>query len=218
MAKLLEYIIRGQRQCHIVFFSSAAVYGNPQSLPVNEAAPPQPISPYGIHKLVAEDMLRHYSAVFGITGSIIRIFSAYGNGQKKQLLWDALSKYRESIKNNMKNVTFSGTGKESRDFIHARDIAAASLLVGSAPVLGKIQIINVANGEDVAIDNILSSLFKLLPVPLFIHFDGHASAGYPIHWKADISRLKQIGYVSSIDIKKGLAEYVEWFNSQLQDV
>src|SRR5687767_14331524 len=72
----------------IVMPSSAAVYGNPQALPVNEEAIVQPISPYGFHKAICELLAREYAECFGLDFIICRFFSVFGAAQRRLLIWE----------------------------------------------------------------------------------------------------------------------------------
>src|SRR5713226_5868342 len=74
-ANVLEGVRRSGAQPLVIIPSSAAVYGNPQSLPVKENAPLQPISPYGFHKAVCEMLAREYAECFGVDVIICRFFS-----------------------------------------------------------------------------------------------------------------------------------------------
>ena len=90
--KMLDAIRKYNPCCRFIQISSAAVYGNPSSLPVRENFPIQPLSPYGFHKCQSELLCREFSIVYGVHTSIVRIFSAYGPGLRKQLFWDLYKK------------------------------------------------------------------------------------------------------------------------------
>ena len=83
---------RKHNNIRVVIPSSAAVYGNSQNIPLKEDEFPYPVSPYGVDKLIAEQISRSYAVNFGVPVICIRLFSVYGAGLKKQLLWDACKK------------------------------------------------------------------------------------------------------------------------------
>ena len=116
---LLEAIRAHLPSCRFLNLSSAAVYGNPVSVPIAEDQPVNPISPYGYHKFQAELFCREYHQIYGLGTASVRIFSAYGAGLRRQVIWDILQK--ASCGNT---IQLQGTGSESRDFIHASDVAA----------------------------------------------------------------------------------------------
>ena len=85
-----------EKRPQIIFLSSAGIYGNPRQLPVRESDAAAPMSPYGLHKHMAEELCEYYNRIHGYRIRSIRIFSAYGNGLRKQLLWDIYQKYQNT--------------------------------------------------------------------------------------------------------------------------
>ena len=106
--KILEAIRTYQPKCKFINLSSAAVYGNPNQLPISENVALQPLSPYGIHKLQAEQIGKEFHDFYGMATCSLRIFSAYGNGLKKQLFWDLYQKIL-----NSDSIELYGTGNYS---------------------------------------------------------------------------------------------------------
>lgn len=210
-ARLLEYVAKRQPSCHFVLFSSAAVYGNPAKLPLQEDGPTAPISPYGAHKHLAEQMMYDYARIFKLTGSILRIFSAYGAGLRKQLFWDVLNRHYTAPPAERALLTLLGTGEESRDFIHARDVARSALCVAAVPKPQTVQVINVAGGEEVRIADAVGLLMNAGDPGVAIRFAGQSRVGDPSRWVADISKLRSLGYIPSVELGAGLAEYHAWF-------
>lgn len=199
---LLEAIRKFNPKCKFINFSSAAVYGNPQYLPIDEDHPLNPISPYGWHKIQSENICREFFVFYKIPTLSLRVFSAYGPGLKKQLFWDL---YQRSLKSDV--VSIYGTGKESRDFIYIDDLMkAVELSVNFASFTGET--INVANGEDIYISEISSRYFSLLNKNY--RFTGEVKIGDPINWKADITLLKNIGYVKGTELQEGIKKYTKW--------
>src|SRR5687768_12923535 len=151
--RILDTIRRLNKKCRYLHISSAAVYGNPKSLPIRDDAALQPLSPYGYHKLIAEELCREYHHVFGIHTAIVRPFSVYGEGLRKQLLWDVCSKLKKASE-----VQLFGTGKESRDFLHVSDLATLiQLLVEKADF--EAEVYNAASGEESSLTTV-AKLFE----------------------------------------------------------
>jgi UDP-glucose 4-epimerase len=90
--KLLDAIRKQQPSCKFINLSSAAVYGNPAVLPVKEDAALLPVSPYGLHKQMAESVLREFYTQFNISTLSLRIFSVYGPGLQKTTFLGSLQK------------------------------------------------------------------------------------------------------------------------------
>jgi UDP-glucose 4-epimerase len=203
--KVLE-ILRIYNLNHIKFInlSSAAVYGNPSRLPVKETDTTEPLSPYGYHKLMAELLLREYSRCFGLNTLSLRIFSAYGNGQKKLLLFDL----HDKIQKSKEKIILFGTGNESRDFIHIDDIAQQILLIiNNAEFAGES--INVANGAEVKISEIVDLYQRHYPKKFDYEFNGEGRLGDPKNWCANISTMINWGYKQSVLIDEGIDNYIK---------
>lgn len=204
-ASLLDAVRRTVPEARVVLLSSAAVYGNPASLPVGEDARLAPLSPYGFHKTVVESLGREYAVVYGLKTASLRIFSAYGAGLARQLLWDVCEK--ASVGGA---VRLFGTGEETRDFIHVDDVASAVLAVAArAPMTGEAY--NVASGTETSVREIASQLVAAVALGTPVEFTGEARAGDPLRWRADISRLRALGFVPARTLEDGLAEYAAWY-------
>ena len=188
-----------------VFLSSASVYGNPDHLPIDESCPINPLSPYALHKAMAEDICKYYSANYQTNVKIIRIFSAYGKGLKKQIFWDVFQRYKETG-----HLSFWGTGKESRDYIYISDLINAIWLIAKKANQNDI-IFNVGNGKEVFMSDIATLYSKYLKCkPDENLFNNVSKPGIPINWRADISKLKSLGYKQRISFEEGLKDYIDW--------
>jgi UDP-glucose 4-epimerase len=206
---LLNAIRQHAPGCGFIFISSAAVYGNPHTLPVNEAQTPSPISPYGYHKWQCELLCQEFQQVYGIPTVSVRIFSAYGPGLRRQVIWDichqALSRQR---------LDLFGTGEESRDFIHVSDIAQALYLVGQkAPMTGEVY--NLASGQDVTIRALADMIVAAAGTQMPIHFDGQVPAGTPLNWRADIRKITRLGFSPAMPLAQGIPTFTAWCRAEL---
>lgn len=209
--QMLESLRRKAPGCRFIFLSSAAVYGNPPSLPVTESHPIAPLSPYGFHKRQCELLVEEFARVFGLPALALRIFSAYGRGLRRQVIWDICER---ALKTNRLNLR--GTGRESRDFIHARDVARAIVLLAErAPANGEVY--NVAAGVESAIDEVAEALLGCLGLPIRAEFDGVRPPGDPANWRADITRIRELGFTPAISLHEGLKEVAQWCRSIVTD-
>jgi UDP-glucose 4-epimerase len=199
-------------QCRFIFLSSAAVYGNPQSLPISEAQPTNPLSPYGFHKLQGEQLCLEFAKIYGVPTASVRIFSAYGPGLRRQVMWDICQK---AILQS--SVDLQGTGQESRDFIHALDIAKALLLIATkAPMDGEAY--NLATGTEVTIEMLASQILTALEYPHTPHFDGIVPVGNPLNWQADIAKLQSLGFSPTVSLERGVKTFTNWCRAELVGV
>ncbi len=203
---ILERIrLSGNKNIRFVNLSSAAVYGNPQNLPTREFDMCRPISPYGSHKMMAEELCKYYHNCFGIKTLSLRIFSAYGIGQRKMLLWDL----HQKILNSNGEITLFGTGNESRDFIHIEDIYQQLILaIENSRFQGEV--VNVANGKEVYIKDIVEIFNRHYPKSFTYQFNGDNRPGDPLNWCADISIMNNWGYQNEIGIEEGIKDYINW--------
>ena len=200
--KQLDAIRKFQPGCKYINLSSAAVYGNPESLPISEDHHLDPISPYGNHKKMAEEVCADFYTNYRIPTCSLRIFSAYGAGLQKQLFWDLYQKQKES-----QIVKLFGTGEESRDFIYITDLVKAIDLVIQKAAFQN-DIINVANGIEITINEVATTYFKDLGISF--EFEGNKRKGDPDNWVADISRIQEMGYSPQVSLEEGIKFYWKW--------
>lgn len=204
--KILEAIKELQPECKFINLSSAAVYGAPKKLPITENTPLLPVSPYGFNKKHAEEIAQTYAHFFGIQTCSLRIFSAYGPGLKKQLLWDIFIKSRKS-----KEVVLFGTGNETRDFIYVDDIAKAIKTIIKKGDFNA-GVYNVACGKAITVNDIALRLLSKLNYKGEILYSETNRVGDPAKWESDITPLKSLGFEPDYDIEKGIDSTVIWLN------
>jgi UDP-glucose 4-epimerase len=205
---ILEYIRLYQPQAKLVYPSSAAVYGKKDNHPIQENDVLRPVSPYGFHKKIVEELCASYAANFSLSSAVVRFFSIYGPGLKKQLLWDACNK----LSDHSGAIDFFGTGNETRDWLHVKD--AVELIFCMAASREKYEIVNGGNGEVKTIKQILTGMATMFDGNPLVNFNQEYREGDPKHYWSDISRAKGKGWQPKICIEEGLKEYVEWFRKQ----
>ena len=206
-AELLEYLRLNDSRALLVYPSSAGVYGAKDDRPINESDTPNPISPYGYHKRIAEDLLASYSRNYGTRVAIVRFFSIYGPGLTKQLLWDASCRLSKA----QGEAVFWGTGEETRDWIHLAD--ATNLIAKLADGAEPFTVVNGATGTRVTVNSVLHMLKEALGVTAQITFNGDTRPGDPRFYLADVSRLRQLGLGPTVTLADGLNAYAEWFKA-----
>jgi dTDP-glucose 4,6-dehydratase/UDP-glucose 4-epimerase len=206
--KLLVAIRTFQPKCKFINFSSAAVYGNPEHLPIHESAVRNPLSPYGFHKLQSEYLLKEYNRFFQIPTCNVRVFSAYGPGLRKQLFWELFQKAVHSPN----EIILYGTGNETRDFIYIDDLVySIDLLITHAAFDGESY--NIASGIETSIQQVAEVFFEQYDQSLTFSFNNMEKKGDPNNWVADIGALKQIGFLPKVNLRLGLAKTVDWLKT-----
>lgn len=209
----LETLRRHSPDSHFVLLSSASVYGNPESLPVAETAPLRPISPYGFHKVMCEKLVEEYGALHGLRCSVLRIFSAYGERLRRQVVFDLLTKIEAS---GAGETSILGTGTESRDFIHARDVARAVAALADAGAKGA-GTFNVGSGRETRISDLAEAMGRALGMAVRPVYSGETRRGDPLRWVADIGKIARLGFAPATDLDAGLAATVAWLRESARE-
>lgn len=192
----------------LVYASSAAVYGHGVHMPIREEDPLAPISPYGVSKLASERYLAVYSQLYGLRGASARIFSCYGPRQRKQVIFDLLTKLRQ----NPNELFIYGDGTQTRDFNYVGDTARGLMLIAQAGALAG-ETYNLASGRACSIGELAQVLAQILRLqPRFV-YSGSVRPGDPERWLADISHLASLGYHPQVSLEEGLQNTVDWFLS-----
>jgi UDP-glucose 4-epimerase len=188
--------------------SSAAVYGNPEELPMTEAARIAPISPFGYHKAMCETLAQESAAWMGLRVVICRIFSLYGPRQRRLLIWEI---YKQLV-SDRPLVELEGTGSETRDWLHIDDACDAFLaLIGRPtphPQRG-VTIANVASGTELSVSQVYEEIKHLIDKEKMLMCHGVQRPGDPRHWVADVSNLRELApNWRPRPLKEGLAETI----------
>jgi UDP-glucose 4-epimerase len=211
VAKILDTIRKYQPLCKYLHISSAAVYGNPKRLPIHEDDDIAPLSPYGFHKLMSETLCWEYYQIFHLPIVIIRPFSVYGNGLKKQLLWDICEKLQSN-----KSISLFGTGNETRDFLHISDLTEMiNKIVNNSPF--ECDVYNAATGTETSIRTIADIFEKKFPGAGSISFSGQEKKGDPLNWKADISRIAALGFKANANLEHAIVDYINWYGNKVHE-
>jgi UDP-glucose 4-epimerase len=189
-ADVLEAVRRSGNRPLVVIPSSAAVYGNPASLPVSEQAVLQPISPYGFHKAACELLAREYAECFDLNVLVCRFFSVFGPAQRRLLIWEL----HQQLNGTEKIAWLSGTGEETRDFLYIDDLAAALLEVIEQfqTLESNYLLLNIASGVETSVLQLAETIRDLVAPEKEIECRGEQRKNDPLRWRADISRLQSL--------------------------
>ena len=205
-AAVLEFVRLYAKDAAVVYPSSAAVYGYARRLPIAETEAPSPVSAYGVHKQMAEQLCAAYARHFGIKAAIVRLFSVYGNGLRKQLLWDACSKLGRG------EAEFFGTGAELRDWLHVED-AATLLALARRHASTACPVVNGGSGAGVAVADIVQEIRNAMHADVAVTFDGKVRDVDPPTYVADVNRAAAWGWRARKPWQEGVRAYAGWFAS-----
>lgn len=206
---VLEFIRLKSPQTTLVYPSSAAVYGAVGKGLILEESPVNPVSPYGVHKQMAEILCKSYHAHFNMNVAVIRFFSIYGDGLMKQLLWDLCRKIEDSDS----EVILHGTGEEVRDWIHVDD-AAALMMKLAGQVSENYIVANGGTGEAATVADVAEEVRDAFGKDIEIGFNGVIRQGDPRFYQADMQYVKSMGWEPSRTWQDGIMAYVEWFKAE----
>lgn len=192
----------------LIFASSAAVYGVPEKMPVTENSPTLPASPYGASKLAAEHYVAIYSHLYRIPSVILRFFSVYGPGQRKQVIYDLIKK----IQADPNYLEILGSPNQMVDLIYIDDLVRA-IILSAQKSLGQGEVYNLATGKSIKMTEILRLLFQIFKVKPKIKYLLDARPGANLKWRVNIIKLKKIGFQPRVGLLAGLTEVKKWIEN-----
>jgi UDP-glucose 4-epimerase len=198
-------LLAGVPDSRLVLVSSAAVYGEPNDLPIGVDAGISPISAYGRHRADCERL----AAASGVPSAFARVFSAYGEGLRRQVWWDISSRALRA-----ETIFLHGTGAESRDFLHGSDVGLALATIARRGAFDG-EAYNIASGEETTIAVLARALVTALGTGTTVEFSGLERRGDPHRWRADVSELAALGFEPRVPLVKGIERYAAWVRSVL---
>ncbi|MDI6807909.1 MAG: GDP-mannose 4,6-dehydratase [Candidatus Eisenbacteria bacterium] len=203
--QLLEALRQMRWPGALIYASSAAVYGEPVRMPIQEEDATVPISPYGVAKLAAERYIAVYSQLYGLRAASMRFFSVYGPRQRKQVVYDLIQK----VVRNPTELPIYGDGTQTRDFNYVDDTARAMILAAECASL-QGETYNVASGRECSIRELAEIICGILRAqPRFI-YSGSIRPGDPEKWKVNLDRLTTLGYRPQVTMEEGVRRTADW--------
>jgi UDP-glucose 4-epimerase len=212
-ARLLEWLRGASPESLLVAVSSAAVYGADHHGPISESTSPTPMSPYGMHKLMMEQLCQSYAETFGMRTLVARLFSVYGPELRKQLLWDVCSQLQQ----DGQTPVLGGTGAEIRDWTDVRDVARMLTTIAELPRPEKFRVINGGSGRGTSVAEIAGMLVRNWGNDVAVRYSGIVRSGDPPSLLADDAALCRLPFEWQISLEQGIADYVKWFKGRVRD-
>jgi UDP-glucose 4-epimerase len=192
----------------VVLASSGALYGEQAHQPVTEDQSPNPDSPYGVSKLAAEYYVRTIGALWGIETVSLRIFNAYGPGQRTrpahptvvpQFLKQALSGG---------SLVVLGEGEQTRDFVYVDDVVEALVAAATASGVDRY-VINIGSGVEVSVNTLLATVERVVGKPVSVIYNKDRSGGVSRLW-ADITLARRLlDFDPKVGLDDGLCKTIE---------
>ena len=191
----------------IIFASSAAVYGNPQTSVIKENHPTDPLSIYGLSKLTVEKLFKIYCNLYKIPYIIIRYGNIYGPGQKTFRPGSVIVNFIYKILHNQ-IPEINGNGKQLRDYIYIDDLIDASLKIIK---IKKVGVYNVGSGVGISLNDIISKINKILNKNIKPKYNLSAKSGVAKSI-LDIKKIKkELRWKPKVQLETGLKNTINYF-------
>ena len=193
-----------------IYLSSAAVYGDPIKLPVSEEHPLNPKSPYGLSKLLGEEVVKLYYRMYGLEYVILRLFNVYGPRQFLNPYSGVITKFIDRVSKGLPPVIY-GDGTQTRDFIHVLDVCRVIQLCVSTEKVNEVY--NVGSGKPLSINELADLVVRVSGLDLRPTYES-SRPGDIRHSYADISKaVKYLGFKPSVSIEEGIKELLRLKNT-----
>lgn len=188
----------------VVFASSAAVYGDQETMPLTEDMPAVPKSPYALHKYIGERTCALWSDLYKLETVCLRYFNVYGprldpNGAYAL----AIGKFLR-LRSEGKPIEIWGSGENTRDFVHVHDIARANVAAMISLNVGKGEVINIGTGRETSVNTLASLIGGTVEHVEARHEPGRACAA--------VGKAKELlNWEAKIPLEEGIAELKKEF-------
>lgn len=195
----------------VVLASSAAIYGHPERVPINESDPKIPTSPYGLDKLMIDHYARQYHDLYGLDTVALRYFNAYGPGQTAGDYSGVISIFIDQALSD-EDLTVHGDGEQSRDFVFIDDIVQANLRAATTDRVGTAY--NVGTGTSVTISKLAETIVEITDADSDISYT-EGRDGDIRHSEADITTTRtELAYEPTVSLRDGLKQTVHWYRNR----
>ncbi|MZK52735.1 NAD-dependent epimerase/dehydratase family protein [Clostridium beijerinckii] len=193
----------------IIYPSSAAVYGNPKYLPVDEEHPIEPISFYGISKHTPEHYIKTFCSLYNIKYTIFRYSNVYGIRQDPKGEGGVISMFIDRFLNNRAPVIF-GDGEQTRDFIYVKDVAKANVL---ALRNGDNKIINISTNVLVTVNELFKTMKRIFNSDVDVIYK-KSRQGDILHSSLNNMLAREyLGWNAEYDFENGVRETINYYKN-----
>ncbi|HYO98855.1 MAG TPA: SDR family oxidoreductase [Pyrinomonadaceae bacterium] len=195
----------------VVYAASSSAYGDQPTLPKVETMPPDPLSPYAAAKLMGEYYCQVFTRTYGLETVALRYFNVFGPRQDPSSAYSGvISRFIAALSTGQTPVIY-GDGEQSRDFTYVSNVVDANLRAAET-TRGVGQIINVANGKRVTLNELLDMLKRIMGSTDVQAEYREARIGDVKHSLADITRAREfLGYEPQVELEEGLRRTIDWW-------
>lgn len=206
-------VARRQGVRRVIFAASSSAYGETPVLPKHEAMEPMPLSPYAVTKLACEHYMKVFAGIYGIETLSLRYFNVFGPNQTPDGAYAAaIPRFIDAALQN-RPIPIYGDGEQTRDFCFIENTVSANLLAATSPKKFKGEIINIAGGRRIGLNELCKEISRVLGRDVAVeHLPPRA--GDIRHSLADISRAAElIGYAPRVRWEDGIAPTVTYLRT-----
>jgi nucleoside-diphosphate-sugar epimerase len=191
----------------VVVASSAAVYGD-GTPPLSEDDPVSPESPYALSKLWTEELAQQFHELHGLDTVALRYFNVYGPGQDADSEYAAVVPAFVSAAVGGEKPVVYGDGEQTRDFVHVRDVARATVDAAESDATG---VYNVASGTETSVNDLLETVLNEADAATEPRYETERKGDIESSY-ADVSKIHdEIGFEASVGLHEGIRTVVEWY-------
>lgn len=204
---------REKRVRRLVYAASSSAYGDQPTLPKVETMHTEPLSPYAVAKLVGEQYCQVFTRVYGLETVSLRYFNVFGPRQDPSSQYSGvISRFIAALLSGERPVIY-GDGEQSRDFTYIDNVVDANLKAAET-TQGIGQVINVANGERISLNQLLDELKSITGKPDVVADYRDVRPGDVKHSLADIRRAREfLGFAPLVDLRTGLQLTIDWWKN-----
>jgi nucleoside-diphosphate-sugar epimerase len=202
--QILLEACKGRPIERLVYASSSSVYGDDVPLPMREDARPQPVSPYGVTKLSAEQLCHLYYVNYRVPAVSMRYFTVYGPRQRPDMGFHRF--FLAAVRNEP--VTVFGDGRQTRDFTFVSDAVGATIAASTRGTPGAVY--NIGGGSRVELLDVFELIGRITGRPLRLNMT-EPQAGDMRDTYADTARARaDLGFAASVTLEQGLRAQFQW--------
>ena len=193
--------------------SSASVYGNTETLPLHENIATNPISPYAVSELAAENYAKVFCKVYGLETVCLRYFNVYGPRQTYSPYSGAITIFVNQLLRK-RPPTILGDGEQTRDFVYVEDVVSANILaLTKKKAVGEV--FNIATGKATTVNSLVQTLQKIMNKTSLTPIHKEPRPGDIRNSCASIEKARKIlGYKPAFGMENGLKKLAEWYTAK----
>jgi UDP-glucose 4-epimerase len=193
----------------LVYAGSSSAYGNTPTLPKREDMPPNPLSPYALQKLVAEQYGQMFTRLYGFETVTTRYFNVFGPRQDPGSPYSGVISLFATALLQGKQPVIYGDGEQTRDFTYVANVVDGVLRACEAPKAAG-EVMNVATGGRISLNELLRAMNRIVGTNLEAVYKDER-AGDVKDSQADISKAKALlGYTPLVELEEGLRLTLDW--------